>query len=138
MATNPEGVCETSAPVLVADDDIDARETVADILRHEGFNVVTACDGQDAVEWMAHSPRPAAILLDLCMPRMGGHEVLQWLRRRRRFAAVPVCIMSAEPDATEGAALAVQKPLLMRRLARVIEFLNEAIKRPAVAQRYAR
>ena len=133
MATNRKPTSEPSAPVLVADDDKDARETVADILRHEGFNVVTACDGQDAVEWMDHSPRPAAILLDLSMPRMGGHEVLQWLRRHRRFATVPVCIMSAEPDHAEGVALAVRKPLLMPRLARVLEFLNEAIRRPAVA-----
>lgn len=133
MATNLEGMRETCAPVLVADDDSDARETVADILRDKGFNVVTACDGQDAVEWMDHSPRPAAILLDLSMPRMGGHEVLRWLRRHRRFATVPVCIMSAEPSATEGVALAVQKPLLMRRLARVLEFLNEAIRRRTVA-----
>lgn len=133
MDSHPKEAAEP-APVLVADDDNDARETVADILREEGFNVVTARDGQAAVEWMSHSPRPAAILLDLSMPRMGGREVLQWLRRRSRFAAVPVCIMSAETEGFEGVALSVQKPLFMRRLARVLEFLNEAIKRPAVAQ----
>ena len=133
MDSNPNGLVDPP-PVLVADDDNDARETVADILRHEGFNVVTARDGRDAVEWMSHSPRPAAILLDLSMPRMGGREVLQWLRLRRRFAKVPVCVMSAEPEGVEGVALAVQKPLLVRRLARVLEFLNEAIKQPAVAQ----
>jgi hypothetical protein len=64
---------------------------------------------------------------------MGGREVLKWLRRRRRFAAVPVCVMSAETEGIEGVELAVQKPLLMRQLTRVLEFLNEAIKRPAVA-----
>jgi CheY-like chemotaxis protein len=132
MDPKAKGSAEPAA-VLVADDDNEARETVAEILRHEGFHVVTARDGQDAVDWMSHSPRPAAILLDLSMPRMGGREVLKWLRRRRRFAAVPVCVMSAETDGIEGVALAVQKPLFMRRLTRVLEFLREAIQRPAVA-----
>lgn len=133
MAPKSEGTDARTAPVLIADDDSDARETVADILRDEGFDVVTAQDGQDAVEWMDHSPRPAAILLDLSMPRMNGREVLKWLRRHRRFAAVPVCIISAEPEGIEGVALAVQKPLVVSRLARVLEFLNNVIKRPAVA-----
>lgn len=121
------------ATVLVADDDAAARETVADILRESGFRVVTARDGQAAVEWMRRSRRPIAILLDLSMPRMNGRDVLEWIRARRRLAAVPVCLISAEEDSVAGVKLAVRKPLLSRQLKTILSFIRglaESSRRP--------
>lgn len=116
--------------VLMADDDTVARENVADILREHGFDVRTARDGQDAVEQMERSCKPCAILLDESMPRMSGREVLKWLRSRKDFASVPVCVVSSDATPLTGASLAVRKPLLMNGIARILDFLRSATTVP--------
>jgi CheY-like chemotaxis protein len=114
-----------SATVIVVDDDEDTREIVTEILHDEGFEVLGACDGYEALEHAARQPRPAAMLLDLAMPRMNGREVLRRLRGSREFASLPVCVVSCEHDIPPGADLAVSKPLLLHRLVRVIAWLRE-------------
>jgi two-component system chemotaxis response regulator CheY len=113
------------ATVIVVDDDDDTREVVTEILRDEGFDVLGACDGHEALEFAARLPRPIAMLLDLVMPRMGGREVLRRLRGRSELKSLPVCIVSGEHDLPPGADLAVHKPLLLHRLVRVIAWLHE-------------
>ena len=111
--------------MIVVEDDDDTRELITEILHDEGFAVLGACDGHEALEFAALRPRPAAMLLDLNMPRMGGREVLRRLRGRRELASLPVCIVSCEHDVPPDANLAVRKPLLLHRLVRVIKWLHE-------------
>ena len=81
--------------VLVIDEDCDVRDTIGDVLRDAGYRVISAEHGQQALELLAKSPAPAAIILDLFMPRMNGWEFAKELRSRFRFAAVPIIVMTA-------------------------------------------
>jgi DNA-binding response OmpR family regulator len=81
--------------VLIADDDRDIVRFVALNLRLEGFDVVVANDGQDALD-MALDVRPSLILLDTMMPRMDGYEVCSRLRDQRPDAQIPVIMLTAK------------------------------------------
>ena len=100
--------------VLIADDDADIVRFVALNLHLEGFDVVVADNGQDALD-TALDARPALILLDTMMPRMDGYEVCS--RFRDQLPDTPVIMLTAkslEADRamafTAGAADWVTKP----------------------------
>ncbi len=91
--------CDPTAPaaappltIVVADDDPDIRRLVADILRDEGYRVLTAADGQEALA-LIRRRAPALVLLDLQMPLLNGWEVLDHLRAEGIH--VPVVFMTA-------------------------------------------
>jgi DNA-binding response OmpR family regulator len=81
--------------VLVADDDRDIVRFVALNLRLEGFEVVVAENGQDALD-KALDVRPSLILLDTMMPRMDGYEVCSRFRDERPDSPVPVIMLTAK------------------------------------------
>jgi len=81
--------------VLIADDDHDIVRFVALNLRLEGFDVVVASDGQDALD-KALDARPSLILLDTMMPRMDGYEVCSRFRDQRPDEAIPVIMLTAK------------------------------------------
>jgi CheY-like chemotaxis protein len=81
--------------VLVADDDPDVRDRVADLVRRRaGARVVEAVDGADALP-IAASARPDLVLTDWMMPRLNGAELLAALRADPATATVPVVLVSA-------------------------------------------
>ena len=88
--------------VLIADDDRDIVRFVALNLRLEGFEVVVANDGQDALD-MALDVRPSLILLDTMMPRMDGYEVCSRLRDQRPDRPIPVIMLTAKSCAADRA-----------------------------------
>jgi DNA-binding response OmpR family regulator len=91
--------------VLVADDDADIVRFVELNLRLEGFEVVVANDGQDALD-KALDVRPSLIVLDTMMPRMDGYEVCSRLRDRQPGAPIPVIMLTAKSlDADRAMAL---------------------------------
>jgi len=79
--------------VMIADDDADIVRFVALNLRLEGFDVVVADNGQDALD-TALDARPALILLDTMMPRMDGYEVCS--RFRDQLPDTPVIMLTAK------------------------------------------
>ena len=79
--------------VLIADDDVDIVRFVAINLRLEGFDVVVASDGQDALD-KALDVRPSLILLDTMMPCMDGYEVCS--RFRDQLPDTPVIMLTAK------------------------------------------
>jgi DNA-binding response OmpR family regulator len=81
--------------VLIADDDRDIVRFVALNLRLEGFEVVVADNGQDALD-KALDVRPSLILLDTMMPRMDGYEVCARFRDERPDSPVPVIMLTAK------------------------------------------
>jgi DNA-binding response OmpR family regulator len=80
--------------VLVADDDADIVRFVEVNLRLEGFQVVTARDGQEALT-KALELEPDVVLLDVLMPRIDGYTVCARLRADQRGAAIPVILLTA-------------------------------------------
>src|SRR5918998_5795434 len=67
------------ALILVADDDDDVRELVVFRLERAGYEVITAADGEQAVE-LASERRPDLCVIDVMMPKLDGYEVTRRLR----------------------------------------------------------
>lgn len=79
--------------MLVVEDDASVRMTLSFVLEDEGFAVLEADNGEEALR-LATSERPSVILLDSVMPKMGGPEVLAALRDDERTIDIPVFILS--------------------------------------------
>jgi PAS domain S-box-containing protein len=115
LAAAPGSVQQASqGPILVVDDDDSLRDLIADVLRDEGYRLVTARDGQEALDLVAVET-PALILLDWMMPGLGGAEVAGELRQRYPGLDVPLVVMTAggvahERAASIGAAGSINKP----------------------------
>ena len=80
--------------ILVVDDEEDVRDYFADILKDVGFNVVTAADGEEALE-RVREQRPDFMSLDLVMPRKSGIKFLYELRHHKEWMNIPVVIVTA-------------------------------------------
>lgn len=81
--------------VLIADDDPVTRSVLSQVLKREGYAVVSAADGVEACS-AAESERPGLALIDLLLPRRDGYSVLLYLRSREALRDLPVIILSAE------------------------------------------
>jgi CheY-like chemotaxis protein len=82
-----------SARVLLVEDDHFLRKAAGAMLRKHGFEVVTACDGEEGLN-AAFAVSPDLILLDLIMPKLQGFEVLERLKTNPATASIPVVILS--------------------------------------------
>ncbi|MGI8774525.1 MAG: response regulator transcription factor [Actinomycetota bacterium] len=82
-----------TAKVLVAEDDPSVRLTLQFVLEDEGFEVILAGDGEEALE-LARSECPDVILLDQMMPKMDGKQVLAALRNDGTTKDVHVLVLS--------------------------------------------
>ena len=80
--------------ILIADDDADIRRFVELNLRPEGFEIITAADGEEALT-LALERNPSLILLDVMMPKMDGFDVCRRLRSDFRTSATPVIMLTA-------------------------------------------
>jgi DNA-binding response OmpR family regulator len=99
MADSPQ-----SATVLVADDEQDIRNLVRFRLERDGYRVVCAADGAEALE-LARAEQPALCVLDVMMPKYTGLEVLQQLRADPTTAATRVILLTArgqDADVDQG------------------------------------
>lgn len=106
--------------ILVVDDEIAIRETLAKILEYEQYRVLAAADGPQALQ-VLQDHAVAAVLLDIKMPGMDGFEVLE--RVRAEHGQVPVIIISGHGDiktavqaVKQGAYDFLEKPLDRSRL----------------------
>jgi CheY-like chemotaxis protein len=84
--------------ILVVDDEYAIVEALAALLGDEGYRVVSAMNGQEALDRIA-SDRPDLVLLDVMMPVLDGRATLAKIRDDPATAALPVVLMSAAPRA---------------------------------------
>ena len=80
--------------ILVADDEPLLLRIIVEALTDEGYEVVAARDGREAVE-LAAREQPDLVLMDVMMPRLDGREAARLLRERPDPAAIPLVLMSA-------------------------------------------
>ena len=108
--------------VLIVEDDIDIRETLAEILADEGYEVASAANGLDAISYLQTEAAPCVILLDLMMPVMSGWDFLETLQDEQPdLRDIPVIVVSAahNPQLPVGVRL-LPKPLDWNTLTRAI------------------
>jgi CheY-like chemotaxis protein len=91
------------ADILLVEDDDDLRQDLAFLIRQRGFPVVTAVNGQDALDKLRTSAPPCLILLDLMMPIMDGWALRGELLRTPALAEVPVVVISGRMDVDRDA-----------------------------------
>ena len=85
---------ETVPIVLVVDDSLTVRRVTQRLLQREGYQVVLAKDGQDALEQL-QDMQPDVILTDIEMPRMDGFDFTRQLRADERFRQIPVIMITS-------------------------------------------
>ncbi len=117
-------------PVLVVEDDANTREAMRSLLELNGYAVVTAADGSEALQRLRAGLKPCLILLDLMMPGMDGFEFVNEKRQDPRLAAMPVVIYSGHSDARSSAARLgadgyFQKPVEVERLLTLVATYRE-------------
>ena len=81
--------------VLVVDDESRMRKLVSDFLTRDGYEVIEAGDGEEAVEIFFQNKDIAVILLDVMMPKMNGWQVLKTIRE---YSQVPVIMLTAKGE----------------------------------------
>ncbi len=116
--------------ILIVEDDRNLLETLAYNLGMEGYNVVTATDGEEALE-LARREKPDLIVLDIMLPKLNGFEVCRILRKEM---SVPIMMLTAKSEEVDkivgleiGADDYMTKPFSLREfLARVSALLRRA------------
>lgn len=113
--------------VLIVEDDADIRNDLAAILEDEGYSVMRAAHGAEALDHLNSSKHPNAILLDLMMPVMDGWQLRGELLKDPALARIPIIVLSGVADPRRettllGAAGYVNKPL---KLAHLLNLLAE-------------
>ena len=88
---------------MVIDDDVDIRETIADLLEARGFRVIVSGDGDDAMAALKGGARPSLILLDLMMPGLSGEEFRAQQLADAALAPIPVVVLSGARGVDEAA-----------------------------------
>ncbi|MCB0530156.1 MAG: response regulator transcription factor [Saprospiraceae bacterium] len=83
--------------ILIVDDEPDILEFLQYNLKKEGYAVVSANDGKQAIE-VAEREKPNLIILDIMMPELDGVETCRILRSRKEFSAVPVAFLTARDE----------------------------------------
>jgi len=112
-----------SVDILVVEDNPGFRRSVATALVGDGYEVLSAADGVDALRVLEHTD-PWLLLLDVNLPRMDGRDLVQELKDRR--ISVKVVIMTGAQDARRtaqelGADGYLAKPFDLDELARIVE-----------------
>jgi DNA-binding response OmpR family regulator len=115
--------------ILVIDDDPSVRALVTDSLEFEGYEVCMAEDGFAGLRAIeAH--KPDCVLLDVMMPGLDGHQVLQRIRSAEQGSALPVVMLTAYSDDatawqawTEGVDYFLAKPFDADELLRYLDYL---------------
>jgi CheY-like chemotaxis protein len=110
-----------SETILIVEDDPSALMAMREVLEMEGYSVLAAHDGQEALKAVAHNPPPCLILLDLMLPVMDGWELRRRIKQNPSLSNVPVIVVSAlvPPRPIEAQAV-LRKPVDIRQLLQMI------------------
>jgi CheY-like chemotaxis protein len=115
--------------LLVVDDDPDIRELMSEALAFHGYEILTAVNGQEALDQVAKH-MPDLLLLDIKMPGIDGYEVIRRLKSQEATRSIPIIVITASPVDKDrdrvrvlgmGATQYITKPLSIESLVREIK-----------------
>lgn len=108
--------------ILVVDDEPDILKTIKLSLKMEGYEVITALDGEEALR-KAHNKKPDIIILDVMLPTINGYEVARSLKFDERYKHMSIIILTAHTQKMDqelwrnsGADLYMTKPFELDKL----------------------
>jgi CheY-like chemotaxis protein len=82
--------------VLVVDDDVRNIFAISSILERHGMDVVTANNGQEAIDRVESEPDVSMVLMDIMMPGMDGYETMRAIRTRPELRSLPIIALTAK------------------------------------------
>jgi len=82
------------AKILIVDDDMTLRELYEERMKREGYVIVSASDGEEAIK-KVQEEKPDLILLDIMMPKINGIDVMKMLREKEATADIPIILFTA-------------------------------------------
>jgi CheY-like chemotaxis protein len=120
--------------VIVVEDEPDAAELFAEMMRVNGFRVVKIFNSAPAIDLIA-SEKPDVVILDLMMPDVSGLEVLKYIRREPSLKDMPVIVVSAKSMPTDikvgmeaGASIYLTKPVGYLDLKQAVERFTKGVQ----------
>ncbi len=119
---------DAAATILVVDDDHDICGSLREVLEDAGYGVVTASNGQEALDVLGRSPRPSLVILDLMLPVLDGARVYEAMQADPDLAQIPVIMSTAVPSRAPAQVTVLAKPL---RLERLLALVEELTRRPS-------
>jgi CheY-like chemotaxis protein len=125
--------------VLLAEDDLEIRDILQDLLEAEGYDVVPASHGRQALEFLQGArggdKLPDLVVLDLMMPLVDGHQVLDTMKSDPTLSTIPVVVLSAVArERPVGAAAFLRKPIPLQKFFDTIKgFVEAGLPRPGLA-----
>lgn len=118
--------------ILIIEDEAEIRETVADILQFEGYEVLEASNGKIGLE-LIKQHYPDLVLCDILMPELDGYEVLHAVKNDATTADIPLIFVSARTSEDEiakglkaGASDYITKPFRPEKL---LEILSQYVSK---------
>jgi CheY-like chemotaxis protein len=120
-----------SEQILIVEDDPGLREALAEVLADEGYDLLSARDGLEAVNLLKKGKRPDVILLDLSMPVVNGWEFRMFQKRDPELAQIPVILITAGGYTREEVAWLEPSALLLKPID--LPFLLSSIRKFCVA-----
>ena len=116
--------------VLLVEDDVEIRDILQDLLEAEGYDVVPASHGRQALEFLdgvRGGKLPDLMVLDMMMPLLDGGQVLETMKSDPVLSSVPVVVLSAVArERPPGAAAFLRKPIPLQKLFDTIRGFVEA------------
>jgi CheY-like chemotaxis protein len=111
--------------ILLVEDEPEIRSSLKEALEWEGYQVVSASNGREALDCLPNLVRPCLILLDLMMPVMNGWEFAKALEANDTLAAIPIVVVTAFADEAQrqkiGTREVVRKPVDLDLLLRLVK-----------------
>ena len=110
----------TAGYVLLVDDEEDIRDTLRELFEMKGYRAETAANGAEALEHLA-TAKPCVVVLDLVMPVMDGHALLEKMRADPALADVPVVVSTSAPRLAPRDVPVVPKPIDIAKMVEWVE-----------------
>jgi two-component system response regulator CpxR len=117
-----------ASTILLAEDDLDIRDIVQELLEEKGYDVIPARTGKQALDFLSMDPRspPDIVILDLMMPIVTGWQVLEAIQRDPALSGIPVVVLTAaSQDRPSGVAAFLRKPFRIEALLDVVQRLGD-------------
>ena len=102
--------------VLIVEDETDIRESLQEFLEDEGYAVLTASNGAEALDLLETETPLCLMILDLIMPVISGNELFERMKKDARFSRIPVVVSTSDPSRAPRGVLVMKKPVDFGRL----------------------
>jgi len=105
--------------ILIVDDEVCGRETLRDLLEDEGYEVMVAGDGSEALHQLETKP-PTLLILDLRMPGMNGNALYDEMQKSPGLAKIPVVVTTSDPTRAPIGVPTLGKPLRLDKVLSIV------------------